>query len=66
VQLAPERPHELRQAALDRHVDVFVSLQVRELVRLELGGDGVQAGQELSQLVLGEHARTSQGSRVGS
>ena len=60
VQLAPHRPGQLRDAALDRHVDVLVGVLERELAGLELAGDGVQALLEVRRLFVGQHSRPPQ------
>ena len=46
MELAPDGACDLREAALDRHVDVLVVLAERERPRAQLGLDGVEADEQ--------------------
>ncbi len=65
VQLPPHRADDLREPALDRHVDVLVVGLDDEAALLELAPDGLEAALELRQLLVlddpdaREHARVS-------
>ena len=61
VDLAADPADDLGQAALDRHVDVLVGRLERELARLELGLDPVEAAEQLAELVVVEDAGRPQG-----
>jgi hypothetical protein len=52
VELAPDAPDKLDQAALDRHVNVLVVGREREAALPELPRDGVQAGEQLVAFLL--------------
>ena len=56
MELAAERPDDLGQTALDRHVDVLVGVEELELSRVELGRDRVEAALKLGQLAGVDHA----------
>ncbi len=66
MELPPHRADDLREAALDRHVDVLVVGLDDEAALLELAPDGLEAALELRQLVVledpdaREHARVSE------
>jgi hypothetical protein len=57
VQLAPHGPHELGQAALDRHVDVLVVGPDLEPVLLDLLAHLPQAALELGQVLVADDSR---------
>ena len=65
VELAPERPDDLRQPPLDGHVDVLVVVLEVERLRRELVAYLLEAADHLRELVVGEHLRPVQGTRVG-
>ena len=64
VQLAAERPDQLGQAALDRHMDVLVVLMELEAPLVELATDAIEAFGDLPKLGLIEHAELRQGARM--
>ena len=63
VQAAADRTGQLDQAALDRHVDVFVAGLEAEALLAQLGFDELQPGEQrvaigrADDLAVGEHAR---------
>ena len=69
VQLAADGPHDLGEPPLDRHVDVLVGVQEGELAGVELGGDAIEAAEQLVAVGVGddaggrEHRRVSAGLR---
>ena len=64
VQFAADRAHQLRQPPLVGGVDVFVPGLDDKGVRLPLGGDGVEAGDDGGGLVGRQHARGRERARV--
>ena len=54
VELAADRADDLRQAALDRHVDVLVVVAERERPAVELGLDAVEAAQQRVAVGVGD------------
>ena len=65
VELAADRTDELRQAPLDRHVDVLVLRLERELAALELVRDATESVGQGLQLVLVEDPRPLERPGVG-
>ena len=65
VELAGERADRLAEQALDRHVDVLVGVVELEAVLAHLGPDPLQAGVDLAQLLVVEHADLPQPAGVG-
>ena len=55
VQLAADRPDQLGEPPLDRHVDVLVVGSEVELAALELGGDQPEPALELRELIGRDH-----------
>ena len=64
MELAPERPDDLGQAPLDRHVDVLVAVLEREGAAVELLGDRLEALLHPGQLVGVQDPGRVQGARV--
>ncbi len=64
MELSPNRPRDLDQAALDRHVDVLVVGIEAKLARLQLAGDRVEALVDAPQLLVVQHPDGAQSARV--
>src|SRR5206468_13021261 len=58
VQLAAERPEELHEPPLDRHVDVLVRGEKAEAARIELAADGPESPFEPRALAARQQPRT--------
>jgi hypothetical protein len=65
VELAADRPDQLGEPALDRHMDVLVRAVEDELVPLELGGDLVEPGEQPVALLLVDHPGPGERPDVG-
>ena len=64
VQPPADRPRDLRQAALDRHVDVLVVGGEREAVVAQLALDGVETFEQRVAVGLRDHAARGEHPRV--
>ena len=66
MQLAADRPDQLGQPPLDRHVDVLVVGADVELAALQLGGDQPEPAFELGELIGGDHPGAREPRGVGA
>ncbi len=64
VELAPHRPRNLGDPALDRHVYVLVVVEHLEAPFAKLDLDFIEGAQQLCQLLVGEHPSRPQGTCV--
>ena len=64
MQLAADRADDLGQPPLDRHVDVLVGVQERELAGVELLRDAVEPAEQLVAVGVGDDAGGREHRRV--